>query len=182
MRRSKVSQLPQDLRDALNARLIGDGFANYDAIVEWLAEQGFVISRSSLHRHGSDLKEQIEESMADARRTRALARAAREAGDADDGELLELASGIMQDSLLRTSLQLKRAGTDDPIETAKTLSLLSRAFADVGRFDLARQKWQSEVRARAEAAATSAEKIARKGGLSAESVAALRREILGIAA
>ncbi|WP_139815723.1 phage protein Gp27 family protein, partial [Escherichia coli] len=37
-----------------------------------------------------------------------------------------------------------------------------------------------EVRERVERAAAAAEKIARKGGLSAEAVQALRREILGV--
>ncbi|EOV10889.1 hypothetical protein A151_00794 [Escherichia coli KTE195] len=39
----------------------------------------------------------------------------------------------------------------------------------------------TEVRARAQQAASNAEKIARKGGLSSDAVQALRREILGIA-
>jgi hypothetical protein len=149
MRRSKISQLPQNVLDALNARLIGSGFSDYAGLVAWLSEQGYDISRSSLHRHGSGLEAEFEEAMADARRTRELARAAREAGDADNGALLEAASGIMQDSLLRVSLKLKQGQSDDPAETAKTLSLISRAFADVGRFDLSRQKWQAEIEANA---------------------------------
>jgi hypothetical protein len=145
MRRSKIGQLPQDVLDALNARLIGSNFSDYDGLAVWLAEQGYDISRSSLHRHGTGLEAEFEEAMADARRTRALARAARESDDRDDGALLEAASGIMQDSLLRASLKLKQGDSDDPAETAKTLSLISRAFADVGRFDLSRQKWQAEI-------------------------------------
>ncbi|WP_308170827.1 phage protein Gp27 family protein [Ralstonia syzygii] len=43
------------------------------------------------------------------------------------------------------------------------------------------KRFRQEVQARAEAAAANIEKIAKKGGLSAESVDALRREILGIA-
>ena len=47
---------------------------------------------------------------------------------------------------------------------------------------LVEQLGQRSARARAEAAAAAVEKIAKKGGLSADSVDQLRREILGIAA
>ena len=149
MRRSKVNTLPQEVLDALNAKLIGSGFSDYDGLAEWLASEGYDISRSALHRHGSALEEEFESAMADARRTRALARAARDAEDSDDGALLAAASGIMQDKLTRVALKLQ--GEDDPSETAKTLSLVSRAFADVGRFDLSRQKWQTEIEEKARA-------------------------------
>jgi hypothetical protein len=166
--------------DALNARLVGSGFSDYDGLALWLSEQGYDISRSALHRHGSALEEEFEAAMADARRTRALARAAREAND-DDGALLAAASEIMQDNLMRVSLKLKGQDEDDPQAMAKTLSMISRAFADVGRFDIARQKWQTEVATRIETAAANVEKIAQKGGLSADTLEALRSEILGIA-
>ncbi|MDR1350726.1 MAG: DUF3486 family protein [Zoogloeaceae bacterium] len=149
MRRSKISQLPQEVLDALNAKLIGSDFSGYAGLAEWLTGQGYAISRSALHRHGAELEAEFEAAMADARRARALARASREAEDADDGALLEAAAGIMQDSLLRASLKLKQGENGDPAETAKTLSLISRAFADVGRFDLSRQKWQAEIEANA---------------------------------
>jgi hypothetical protein len=55
----------------------------------------------------------------------------------------------MQDKLLRASLKIAPDENDDPAETAKTLSLITRAFADVGRFDLSRQKWQTEIEAAA---------------------------------
>lgn len=179
-RRSKISALPPEVQDALNARLIGAGFSDYTGLVEWLREQGFDISRSSLHRHGQELEAEFDEAMAEARRSRAMARAARVENDGDDGALLEAATGIMQDSLLRVSLKLKNA-SDDPVETAKTLSLVSRAFADVGRFDLARQRWQSEMRAKAAEVAEKAARLAKQGGLSAKSVAEIRKSILGIA-
>lgn len=63
-RASKVKQLPPGLLDELNARLIGQGFAGYDELVEWLHAKGFDISRSSLHRHGSALEAEFEEAMA----------------------------------------------------------------------------------------------------------------------
>lgn len=146
-RRSKVDGLPAVVLDDLNSKLIERGFSGYEDLAAWLKELGYDISKSALHRHGSALEAEFEEAMADARRTRALARAARESGDNDDGALLESASGIMQDNLLRLSLKLKHSGAE-PEEAAKTLSLISRAFADIGRFDISRQKWQIEMEAK----------------------------------
>lgn len=178
-RRSKISALPAAVLDDLNAQLIERGFSGYEELTAWLKSLGYEISKTAIFRHGSALEAEFEEAMADARRTRALARASREAGDSDDGALLESASGIMQDNLLRLSLKLKNSGAE-PEEAAKTLSLISRAFADIGRFDISRQKWQAEVREKANAAAEAVEKIAKKGGLSPAAVNEIRSRILGI--
>ncbi len=180
MRRSKVDGLPAEVLDDLNAELIKRGFRDYEDLSTWLKGLGHDISKSALHRHGSALEAEFEEAMADARRTRALARAARESGDNDDGALLESASRIMQDNLIRQALKLKNSGAE-PEEAAKTLSLISRAFADVGRFDISRQKWQAEVRAKAVTAADAVEAICKKAGVSAEGMHEIRAGILGIA-
>jgi hypothetical protein len=178
-RRSKVSALPQDVVDELNSRLINSGFRNYTDLSDWLKSLGYDISKSAVGRHGLELEAEFEEAMADARRTRALARAAREAGGENDNAMLEAATEIMQDNLLRVSMQVKN--DDDPTQAAKTLSLVARAFADVGRLDIARQKWQTEVQARAEETAAKVEKLAKKGGMSATTVDEIKRSILGIA-
>lgn len=179
-RPSKIKALPQPLVDELNQRLINSGFTGYEGLSAWLKAEGYDISKSAVIRHGSSLEAEFEEAMADARRTRALARAAREAGDDNDDSLLSAASGIMQDNLLRVSMEVKHAD-DDPATKAKTLSQIARAFSDVGRLDIARQKWQEEVRAKAGEVAEKAARLATKGGLSAEGVAEIRRSILGIA-
>lgn len=177
--RSKVSLLPSEILDDLNAQLIQRGFSGYEELAFWLKSLGYDISKSALHRHGSELEAEFDEAMADARRTRALAKAAKQSGEENDGSLLEVASEIIQDRLIRASMQLKKL-SDNPADTAKTLSLISRAFSDLGRFEIQRQKWQSEVRAKAAVAADAVEKIAKKGGLSPAAVNEIRSRILGI--
>ena len=88
----------------------------------------------------------------------------------------------MQDSLLRASLKLKQGESGDPAETAKTLSLISRAFADVGRFDLSRQKWQAEIEAAArkkliEEQQTKLGELEESGEVSADAMTKVRRAI-----
>lgn len=181
-RRSKVDALPPAILDEFNSRLIASGFSGYEGFVEWLKSMGYNISKSALHRHGSALEAEFEEAMADARRTRALVKAARQSGDENDDAMLSAASTIMQDNLLRISLKLK-SSRDDPADTAKTLSLISRAFADIGRLDIARQKWQAEAREKLSAKLAALEQQAGGGSKAGFDLATLKRvreEIYGI--
>lgn len=89
----------------------------------------------------------------------------------------------MQTELFESIVNLQEAGEDD-IDPAERIGLLSSAaknIATLARASVNQKKFRLEIQARAEAAAANVEKIAKKGGLSAESVDALRREILGIA-
>jgi|JI8StandDraft_1071087.scaffolds.fasta_scaffold55142_3 hypothetical protein len=177
--RSAVGQLPEEIRDELNRRLVDNGFADYSGLAAWLAEQGYKVSRSAVHRHGSELEAEFDQAMADVRRTRALARACKDDGDGDQGDVLSATSGILQEQLLRIAIALRQADTD-PAEAAKSISVVARAHADVGRMQVALQKWQEQMREKAGLAADAVEKVARRGGLTAESVDLIRREILGI--
>ena len=181
-RRSKVSALPAAVLDDLNAQLIQRGFSGYEELTAWLKSLGYDISKTAIFRHGSALEAEFEEAMADARRTRALAKAARQSGDENDDAMLSAASTIMQDNLLRVSLKLK-SSSDDPADTAKTLSLISRAFADIGRLDIARQKWQAEVREKVNTKLAALEQQAEGGSKAGFDLATLKRvreEIYGI--
>lgn len=175
-RRSKVGGLPTDLIEELNRRLVANGFGDYEALADWLAEQGHAISKSSLHRHGSQLEAEFEAAMGRARSMQALARATRESGDTD-ASLMGAASEILQDNLLRISLAVDRAALN-PAEGAKILSQVARAFADVGRFDLSLRRFQDEQKAKMQGIDAELE----SGRLTPEAaLARVRDEIYGIA-
>ncbi len=175
--RSAVGQLPEEIRDEINRRLVENSFSGYAQLAGWLRELGYQISKSALHRHGSQLEADFDEAMADVRRTRALAKACKDEGD--EGDVLTATSGILQEQLLRISIALRQADSD-PAEAAKSISVVARAHADVGRMQVALAKWQETMREKASLAADAVEKVARRGGLTAESVDLIRREILGI--
>lgn len=178
-RRSKVDSLPPAVLDDLNSQLISRGFNGYEELAAWLKSMGFDISKSALHRHGSALEAEFDDAMADARRTRALAKAARQSNDENDGSLLEAASEIIQDKLLRASMQLKNAD-GDPADTAKTLSLISRAFSDLGRFEIQRQKWATEMREKISAKLAALEQQAAGDGSALATLQRVRQEFYGI--
>ena len=184
--RPAVDKLPAEIRDELTAILVGNGFSDYAGGSEWLATKGYVIKKSALHRFGADLEAEFETSMQEARRSIALARAMRDSGKADDdGVLLDAASSVLQDQLLRISLALRTVEVD-PAEAVKLVSQASRALADLGRMTVTNKKWQTEMaatiraeeRAKAAEAATTA---AKAGGASPETIAVIR-EALGISA
>ena len=181
-RRSAVNKLPPEIRDELSALFIQNAFGGYTALSEWLAEKGYAISRSALHRFGSDLEEEFDEAMQDARRSIELAKAMRASGNADDnGSLLDAASTMLQDQLLRISRALRKVESD-PAEAVKLLSTAARALADLGRLKVSYEKWQREegekIRADERAKAVGAAKAA---GASPDMVAKMRAK-LGISA
>lgn len=183
-RRAAVDRLPQDIRDELTARLVENGFSDYVALSEWITEKGYAISKTSLHRFGSDLEAQFEAAMQDARRSIELARAMRASGNADDdGTLLDAASSVLQDQLLRISLALRTVDVD-PAEAVKLVSQASRALADLGRMTVTNKKFQAEVRAqlvvKTAEAAQKAEKIVNQSGLTSGQAEQIRALILGI--
>lgn len=183
-RRSAVDKLPPDIRDEMTAKLVADGFGNYAGLSEWLAERGYTISKSALHRFGADLEAEFDAAMQDARRSIELARAMRASGNADDdGVLLDAASSVLQDQLLRISLALRTVEAD-PQEAVKLVSQASRALADLGRLKVSYEKWQAEEREkiRAEERARAAEQAttaAKAGGASHEVITRIR-DVLGI--
>ena len=71
--RRKIFELPAELREELERRLVSSGFGGYCGLSDWLAEQGFRISKSALHKYGQELEEEFESAMADVRYAKALA-------------------------------------------------------------------------------------------------------------
>ena len=48
--RSAVGQLPEEIRDEINRRLVENSFSGYAQLAGWLRELGYQISKSALHR------------------------------------------------------------------------------------------------------------------------------------
>ena len=167
--RSKVHSLPPELKEWLDAELVKRGFGDYVQLAADLKARGADVSKSALQRYGSP----FEQRMAQRKMASEQARAVVAAAPDEEGAVNEALMRLVQEHLFK--LLMAEEGEFD-------LPKVARAVAELGRATVTQKKWQAEVRARAEAAAAAVEKIAKKGGLSAESVDQLRREILGIAA
>ncbi|WP_018169103.1 DUF3486 family protein [Thioalkalivibrio sp. ALMg9] len=175
--RSAVSQLPEEVRSALDRRLAEQGFANYDRLVEWLTEQGFQISRSAVHRYGQALEERLADIRASTEAARLITAEVEDAEDNQSSALLRM----IQSEMFQVLMNLRQAN-DAELDADQRVALLARAgkaAAEVARASMTQKKLAADVRRQAQAeAAERAETVARKAGVSAEGVAALRAAIL----
>ncbi|HPQ94957.1 MAG: DUF3486 family protein [Thiothrix sp.] len=173
-----IVTLPQHIREWLDQALLKQGFSGYQALAEYLQTQGYSLGKSTLHRYGQKLERRLASIRASTEAARMLA------ANVDDTEnhLSGSVISLVQSELFETLLNLQEAADEtDAAERVELLSKAARSIAEVSRASIANKKWQTEVLAKAEAAASRIEVIARKGGLSTEAAEAIRREILGIA-
>lgn len=178
-RRSSIDGLPDDVRRWLERALAENNFSGYVALEDMLRERGYSISKSAIHRYG----QKIERRFAAIKASTEAARLLTEGASDDQDARSEAVIALVQTELFESIINLQEAGDED-IDPADRIGLLSAAaknIATLARASVNQKKFRLEVQARAEAAAANVEKIAKKGGLSAESVEQLRREILGIA-
>lgn len=165
-RSSVRTDLPEDVRAALNERLVKQGFGGYAELSEWLKVEGYQISRSALHRYGQELATEYEAAMGDVRRATELARAYADADPDDAAALTGSIARMAQESLLRILLGLRQTENADPTDMARHMSSVSRALADLGRVTIQHSKHAADVRkAIAEEAARIAEAAAREAGV-----------------
>lgn len=166
--RSKVASLPKTVKAWLDKALAENSFSEYESLAAELSAKGFSISKSALHRYGQDFESKLSALKMASEQARAVVAAAPD----EEGAVNEALMRLVQEHLFK--LLMADEGKID-------LPKVAKAVAELGRASVVQKKWQAEYRDKAEAAAVKVEKIAKKGGLNAETVAEIRREILGVA-
>lgn len=177
-RRSKISTLPPDVRAWLDKALAAGNFSGYEQLEALLAERGYSIGKSSIHRYGQALESKLAAVKASTEAARAIAEAA-----PDDADLRSAAAmSLVQTEIFNVMVALQEADQEsEPEERLKLMARAAKPLAELSRASVNQKKWEAEVNAKVKAAADAAERIATKGGLSAGSVAEIRKSILGIA-
>lgn len=165
--RTKVEALPAEVKAWLDKALVEGNFSGYEQLEDELKARGHTIGKSSLHRYGSA----FEQKLASLKMASEQAKAVVTAAPDEEGAVNEALMRLVQEHLFH--LLMAEGGKID-------LPKVARAVAELGKASVTQAKWRAEVRAKAEAAAEAAARIGRKGGLSEESVAEIRRKILGI--
>lgn len=177
-RQSNIDKLPAELRKELDKLVLDNNFSGYESIADYFRERGYSLSKSGIHRYGQELERKLE-------MIKGTTEAAKIIGENNPDTENHMTGGVLsiiQAGLFHTLLKLDEANNeDDPEKRIKLYSSAAKGASEVGRASIANKRWQGEVRAKAEAAATKVEDIARRGGLSADTAEAIRREILGIA-
>ena len=183
-RKSKIkTEVPADLRQALNAELVARGFSDYLALTEWLndeLEQRGLDTRVSVmatNRYGQDFEAEFNQEMAEANQLLHIARQAVAQGEDTEGVVREATARVLQTRLLKLTTALKQAqdAGDDVHLIAETTAKITRALADLGRMDIAGQKYKAEIRKQErEAAAQVATEAAKAEGVSEQGLAKIR--------
>ena len=173
--RSRVEQLPEDLRAELDRRLSDAGFGNYQDLADWLTEQGYQISRSAVHRYGQRLERRMETIRASTEAARQIASAAPDEEDQRSAAVISL----VQSDLFEAMLALQEAQDAEPGARVELLSKAGKAIADVSRASVSQKKYAAEVRRQTqEEAAERVEAAARAQGVPPENVDAMRQAIM----
>lgn len=174
---SKVDLLPEETRQALEQRLIAGAFGGYDNLVDWLEQQGFQISRSSLHRWGSKFEDRVRAIKVATDQARAIVEASPDSEAAVNDALIRL----VQERLFFVLTTLE--GEPNPI----TMGKVARAIADLGRATISQKRLAAEARkaAREELLAEQADRLdalASEQGLGEDQVRMWKERFLGLKA
>ena len=178
-RQSSIDALPADVRRWLERALTENNFTGYQQLENLAREKGYILSKSAIHRYGVKIERRFSAIKASTEAARLLTEGAADDQDARS----EAVIALVQTEMFESILNLQEASEED-LDPGERIALLSKAaknIATLARASVNQKKFRLEIQSKAEAAAANVEKIAKKGGLSAESVEALRREILGIA-
>lgn len=177
--RSSIEKLPEAVRHEFERKLVENGFSDYQAIAEWLQDQGYEISRSAAHRYGQKVQRRFAAIKSSTEAARLIAEGAADEGDTRSEALMAMLQTELFDALVAIGEMdseelnaLDRFGV--MAEGAKKISGLIFASTRL-------KEYQAKVKAKVQAAAEDVAKQAKKGGLSEESVEAIRKHILGIA-
>lgn len=167
--RSKVDLLPDDVREELEKRLVGSAFSGYREHAEWLRSKGYEIRKSALAAWGSNHEDQMKVLKLATEEAKAVVAA------------LPDQENAMNDALIRyVQHRLYAALKDGTIDlSAKELSSIARAIADVGRSAIAQKRYMNEVR---EKGAAVIDEMAKASGMNEEQAALWRSKFLGISA
>lgn len=164
--RSKIQQLPSEVRQQLEQALLRTNFSNYTQLADWCKTQGIDVSRAALHRFGSEFEQRVQAIQL----ATAQARAVVEASPDDDNAMNDALIRLAQEKVFAILVDSNAQNLD-----AVLLSKITKSIADVGRASVQQKKFLIEFRDRVLKQITDKADAAEKGGQ--KSKAELYREI-----
>lgn len=176
--RSKILDLPEDLRAELDQRLINNGFSDFVALSEWLNDElekrglALRVGKNSIWRHGDKFADRLDSLKLATEQAKALAA---ESPD-DEGAMSDALIKLTQEKLFNILVNLD---TEDVSKI--NLSNLTKGIAQLTRATVSQKKWMAEVREKAKLAAESIKKKVRDAGMSDEAIELIENEVLQIA-
>ena len=177
-RESSIDQLKPEDRQMLDRWLMDKGFCGYEEIANKLAELGYSVSKSSVHRYGQKVEQKLAAVQASTQAAMMIAEAAPDDSDMRSSAVLSL----VQTELFNALVALQEADNEDadPADRIMLMAKAGKGIAEIAKASVNQKKWESEVKERVQAAAKAVEKIVKKGGMSKDTVDEVKKEILGI--
>ena len=182
MAKSSIDRLSAELRQKLN-ELLSRPEATQQEVTEALNEAAgeTVVSKSAVNRYAQRMRKLADRN----RQAREVVREClAEIGPEGQNEIGEMLIHRLRNFAfdLMGTIDEQKADSPEAIErAAKLTGQLSRALRDLESAATANAERRRKLQAEVEAAAADVERTARKGGISDETAAELRRRILGIA-
>jgi hypothetical protein len=175
--RSQIEQLPDVTRAELDKRLVQSAFGGYEMLSQWLSEQGFAISKSSIHRYGSKFEERLGALKLATEQAKAIATAAEDDGNAMSEALIRLTqekafSVLMDLEVDASEVSFDKLGTMVAKLSSASVQVKKQILEVRDRVDAKIKKMQEEAEA--------SEKAGKGGGLSPETLKRVREEIYGL--
>ena len=167
--RPKVLSLPQEIKKELDQRLIDGGFAGYEALSTWLAEKGYEISKSALHRYGTEFEQRLAALKIATEQARAIVEAA---GD-EEGSMNEALIRLIQQEAFNVLVKLNEEDKN------AILPKLGIMVAKLSKASVDQKKWVQELKKKTEKAAENVEKKL-SGAIDPETLKKIKEEIYGI--
>jgi Protein of unknown function (DUF3486) len=171
-----IDLLPAAIKSELDDRLIQSGFGGYVGLSEWLKEQGWEISKSSLGEYGKDFKDRL----AALKLSREMAIAYQKNLPDDQGAQAEMLTTLAQDAMFGCLIKIQDLATspasEEEIEEMKSVTNMLgnavRSIAQLNRSDMAIKKQMLEIKGKVVA-------LEGRPGMDATTLAAVQREIFG---
>lgn len=166
--RSKVHQLPGEVKTWLDRALADNNFSEYESLAEELKARGFAISKSALNRYGQDFEQRLSALKLASEQAKAIVDAAPD----EEGAVSDALMRLVQERLF--NLLLAEDGKVDLPKAAKAIAELAKATIAQKRFSIeqnARKKALEEAAGRVDVAA-------QQRGLSSEDARFWREQVL----
>jgi hypothetical protein len=167
--RSKVVGLPKEVKEWLDNALIEGNFSDYELLADELQAKGFGISKSSLHRYGSAFEQKMAAIKLATEQAEAIAKSVPD----DENALGDALLRVIQEKTFSLLMNMQ-----DPSNVS--FASLAKIATDLGFASTNVKEFRSKVRTRAKEAASEVAATVKKAGLSDETVAEIKRKILGI--
>jgi hypothetical protein len=178
-RRSKITQLPPEIKEKLDRLLIERGFSGYDGMADEVNAEleacglEITVSRSGLHRYGQEFENKIAAIKIATEQAKAITEAV---GD-DADKVGQSLTALCQEKAYQVLL---RMGEIDP--ESVDFNKLTVAISKLNKTAVDQKKWAAESRKKPlEDAADAAEKTAKQEGVSQATIEKIRRDVLMMA-